>query len=96
MREDTNFRVNLLMFLSFVIVAVTGFLRWVFKPSMETGILAVIAQPVCRLFGILHRWSGLMFVLLALYHIYVHWNWFLRAAERPMVSPERHDFSIVN
>lgn len=73
---------NMLLLLSFTLVSSTGLLRWMYKPHVETGSLAVILQPVCRLFGIVHRWSGLAFLLLALYHIYIHWDWITRMTEK--------------
>jgi len=70
------------MLISFLTVTVTGFLRWIFKPSMAEGILADLLQAGCRLFGILHRWSGLIFVILAFYHIYHHWSFLVEMSEK--------------
>jgi len=70
------------MLFSFFIVTATGFLRWIFKPWATEGLWAAILEAGCRFLGLLHRWFGLLFVILALYHIYYHWNWILEMSEK--------------
>jgi membrane protein implicated in regulation of membrane protease activity len=74
--------INVAMLFSFLTVTATGFLRWIFKPWATEGGWAALLEAGCRLFGILHRWSGLIFVVLAFYHIYLHWNWIVTMTER--------------
>ena len=77
MKATHTYYVNAAMLFSFLIVTATGFLRWVFKPWAVEGTGAAILQAGCRFLGLLHRWSGLLFVILAFYHIYYHWNWII-------------------
>jgi len=77
-----NYYINVAMLFSFLTVTATGFLRWIFKPGAAEGIWVDVLQAGCRLFGFLHRWSGLLFVILAFYHIYYHWNWILEMSEK--------------
>ncbi len=70
------------LLVSFLTVTAKGFLRWIFKPWGAEGVWAALLDAGCRLFGILHRWSGLLFVLLALYHIYQHWDWIVAMTEK--------------
>ncbi|MGV8123753.1 MAG: DUF4405 domain-containing protein [Candidatus Xenobiia bacterium LiM19] len=82
MKAEKIFYADVAMLFSFLIVTATGFLRWIFKPGAVEGIWVDVLQAGCRLFGILHRWSGLLFVILAFYHIYYHWNWILEMSEK--------------
>jgi len=77
-----RYMVNAALLLSFILVTVTGLLRWIFKPWAQGGCLADLVEAGCRLFGILHRWSGLLFAMLALYHIYQHWEWIVTMTEK--------------
>jgi hypothetical protein len=74
--------INAAMLFSFLIVTATGFLQWVFKPWGNGEMWADILTAGCRLFGILHRWSGLIFVILAFYHIHCHWSWIVEMLEK--------------
>ncbi|MDQ7825360.1 MAG: DUF4405 domain-containing protein [Candidatus Eremiobacteraeota bacterium] len=82
MKAKQNYYIDMAMLFSFLVVTATGFLRWIFKPLADEGIWAAMLAPGCRLFGILHRWSGLLFVVLAFYHINCHWEWIVIMTEK--------------
>jgi hypothetical protein len=86
MKAKITYYINVLMLCSFLIVTSTGLLRWIYKPHGVEGIWASLLQAGCRLFGLLHRWFGLLFVILACYHIYCHWNWILSMTDSPPAS----------
>ena len=61
-----NYIVDVLILVAFVIVAVTGLLKW---PGL--GLYNVL--PGVQL-SILHDWSGLIAVILAFVHVALNWK----------------------
>jgi hypothetical protein len=75
-KSKINYFIDLLMLISFVINSFTGLIIFFFLP---TGIrrggyqefLGIIKQNWVDV----HNWSGILFLLLVVIHLILHWNW---------------------
>jgi len=75
-KSKTNYFVDLLMLIFFVINAITGLIIFFFLPTgVKRGsyqeFLGIIKQNWVHL----HNWSGLILLLLVVIHLILHWNW---------------------
>jgi len=75
-KSKTNYFIDLLMLIFFVINAITGLIIFFFLPTgVKKGgyqeFLGIIKQNWVDL----HNWSGLLLLLLVLIHLILHWNW---------------------
>jgi hypothetical protein len=69
-RRDFLYYIDLGMVITFLLCAITGLLKW-------PGLLGALGWGY-HLLGpltLVHDWSGLVFCVLALVHVGMHWRW---------------------
>ena len=73
-----NYIINLGLLVSFIIILITGILRFpeIYRIlGMNYGQVAR-TLPVYE-FRVLHDWFGLLFGVLAFLHLLLHWRWWI-------------------
>ncbi len=64
--------VNIISFVLFSILALTGLINWLFLPrGVADGGFAVILRHFLRE---VHEWTALMFIVMTLIHLALHWT----------------------
>lgn len=79
-RAKLNYWIDILILLSFIIVAATGIIKW-------PGIFSHRDIPM-RFLSDLHDWSGLAMSVLALVHVILHWR-FLVVMTKSYLRPKK-------
>ena len=71
-RIKLNYFIDILLAISFILVGLTGVLKtgW----FLRTVGLNYASIPI-RTISFIHDWSGIAFVLLAILHLILHFNW---------------------
>jgi len=66
--------VNIISFVLFSILALTGLINWLFLPrgGGADGGFAVILRHFLRE---VHEWTALMFIVMTLIHLVLHWTY---------------------
>ena len=72
-----NYIVDVLLFISFILVFITGLFKW---PGLLKG-LGLEAMKGAALNGI-HDWSGLAMGILVLIHLVLHWDWIVAMTKK--------------
>ncbi len=67
-KQKANYIIDILILVAFIIVSVTGVLKW---PGLGIGIHKIF--PIVQLSN-LHDWSGLAAVILAFLHVALNWK----------------------
>lgn len=68
-----NYIVDAGLALSFLIVVITGIIKW---PGLYRYFK--FSGATMRLMTFLHDWIGLLMTLLVLIHLILHWRWIVR------------------
>ena len=76
MRSKSNLILDLILFASGFLLAISGFSRWL----MPRGKYFILNRYA---WGTLHRWISIIFSTLVLIHLFSHWGW--------LVSMFRHN-----
>jgi hypothetical protein len=76
-RKRVNYLIDIGMLISFLIVFVTGILKF---PTflLITGYFYTVSEEIF----ILHDWTGLLLTLFALLHVILHWKWIVRMTKK--------------
>jgi len=75
-KSKLNYVLDLLMFLSFLISAITGLILFFFLPSrIRRAGYSELFGITKREFSLFHEYSGIIFIAFALIHIILHWRW---------------------
>jgi hypothetical protein len=72
-KTKINYVVDLGLAVSFLLVLVTGVLKYKWFSRL---VLSHRAMPLAEI-TLVHDWSGLAFAFLGLIHLVLHWNWFI-------------------
>lgn len=65
--------VNVISFVLFSILALTGLINWLFLP--RGGGEAGIAVHLRHFLREVHEWTALMFLIMTLIHLFLHWTY---------------------
>jgi len=72
----TNYVVDFLMTLSFIVTAITGLIIFFFLPSgVRQGSTQTFLGIIKGTWSFVHDWSGIIFIILVILHLILHWNW---------------------
>ena len=71
-KAKLNYLVDVLLFISFILVSLTGIFKF---PKLTRYFLGVYKLIPVKLMTILHDWSGIAMILLVGIHLTLHWNW---------------------
>ena len=75
----TNYVVDFLMTLSFIVTAITGLIIFFFLPSgVRQGSTQTFLGIIKGTWSFVHDWSGILFITLIILHFILHWNWITR------------------
>ncbi|MCK4725728.1 MAG: DUF4405 domain-containing protein [Anaerolineales bacterium] len=81
-RSRFNVFINVLVGLSFIIVAVTG-VYLLFVPGVPKG---VVSDPMILFsrttWDLIHSWSGVVVILAGLVHFAIHWKWVVKVTRK--------------
>ena len=72
------YAVNFLLAVSFIVVAVTGLLK--FRSLMNLLGLSDIALPWATV-SFVHDWSGLVMLVLVVVHLVFNWEWIVKVTK---------------
>lgn len=67
-RTMLNYWIDVGLFISFILVSVTGIIKW---PSLARNLLHWPLREI----SLVHDWSGVVMVVLVVIHLILHWNW---------------------
>ena len=77
-RPKTNYLIDALMVVSFLFVAVTGVILFLFFPSgIKQGAYQTFFGITKKTLLFIHNWGGILLGILILIHIFIHLNWFI-------------------
>jgi len=89
-KNKLNILIDFLAALCFLIVAKTGLIVFFFFPE---GIIRGGRQ---EFFGIakktytgIHNWAGIIFIILIILHIVLHWNWIINTIKNTFKKDKR-------
>lgn len=71
-RSKINYIVDMLMVLSFFVVAVTGLVLFLFLNGRGGG---RFFGSIRHTYVSIHNWSGMIFIILVIVHLILHWDW---------------------
>ncbi|MEM2226169.1 MAG: DUF4405 domain-containing protein [Candidatus Bathyarchaeia archaeon] len=69
-KSKINYIVDVLMVLSFFVVAVTGLVLFLFLNGRGRFFGSIRHAYVS-----IHNWSGMIFIILVIIHLILHWDW---------------------
>lgn len=72
----TNYIVDFLMTVSFIITAITGLVLFFFFPSgVRQGRYQEFLGITKAVWINLHNWAGIIMIILVILHFVLHWDW---------------------
>ncbi len=72
----TNYAVDFLMVISFIITSVTGLITFFFLPSgIRQGSTQTFLGIIKGTWSFIHDWNGIVFIALVILHFVLHWDW---------------------
>ena len=71
----TQYVINALLALSFLLVFITGVLKFMMINGIRLNLPWRVITP-------LHDWSGIVMIVLAIIHIATHWRWIAAMTKR--------------
>lgn len=75
-RSKTNYVINALMVISFIITAVTGLIMFFFLPSgVSRGGYQESLGITKHIWITVHNWSGIILIILVIIHLVLHLGW---------------------
>jgi len=91
-RWKINYLVDLLLFLNFIFLAVSGLIPWLFLPRGRYAPRGVSPDLIFSRQDWLqiHRWSALVFLFLVIIHLCLHWDWIVKMT-RCLLSPREKE-----
>ena len=72
-----NYWIDILMFISIAITAVTGIVLFIILPSGKRSGWETFLGITKAIWVDVHTWAGLIFIALVLIHLILHWKWIL-------------------
>jgi len=80
-KAKLNYFVDLLLLISFLLVAITGILKY-------PGWFNHLVLP-WRTLSKIHDWSGVTIVLLVMVHLFLHWKWIVFMTKKIFLRKEK-------
>ena len=75
-KSKINYLIDLAALVSFLITAITGLVIFFFLPSgVRQGRLQEFLGIEKGMWSVVHDWVGIIFIILAIVHFILHWNW---------------------
>ncbi|MEM4625370.1 MAG: DUF4405 domain-containing protein [Candidatus Pacearchaeota archaeon] len=75
-KSRINYFVDALMTFTFLITAITGLIIFFFLPSgIKQGRYQTFLGITKGTWSFIHNWSGIIFIVLLLIHLILHWKW---------------------
>jgi len=75
-KAKVNYFVDLAALVSFLITAITGLAIFFFLPSgVRQGRYQEFLGVEKGVWGSVHDWFGIIFIILVIIHFILHWNW---------------------
>lgn len=71
-RSKINYAIDVLLGISFLLVFVTGILKW---PGLLFRLGISIKSLSLKSLSRIHDWSGLVMGMLVFIHLIMHWKW---------------------
>ena len=78
-RSRNNLLINIVIGFSFIITAITG-LYLFFVPGGSHGVVAPVIIFTRTTWDLIHTWAGIIMVLAAVQHFYIHWRWVVKVS----------------
>lgn len=77
-KAKINYIVDFLMFLSFLVTAVTGLVIFFFLPSgVKQGGYQEFLGIIKGTWSTVHDWAGIVMLVFVLIHFILHWKWII-------------------
>jgi cytochrome b subunit of formate dehydrogenase len=77
-KQKTNYIIDLLALVSFIIAAISGLVIRFFMPSgVRQGRLQEFLGIQKGVWSEIHDWAGIIFIVLIIIHFILHWDWVL-------------------
>ena len=75
-KADLNYFVDFLLFISFLVTAVTGLVLFLFfEEGVQRGGYQEFLGLIKHDWTMVHNWAGIAMVILAAVHLVLHWGW---------------------
>ncbi|MFA5124629.1 MAG: DUF4405 domain-containing protein [Patescibacteria group bacterium] len=75
-KNKLNFLVDLLAFISFLVVAKTGLIIFFFLPEgVRQGRYQEFFGITKSVYSSIHDWTGIILIVLVVIHLILHWQW---------------------
>ena len=75
-QPKTNYIVDFLMTISFIVTAITGLIFFFFLPSgVKQGSYQTFLGIIKETWSRVHNGGGILFIVLIIVHFILHWNW---------------------
>ena len=82
-RSKLNYWIDVGMFLSFLVTAVTGIMLILFLPSgIRQGSYQVLWGMIKETWLKIHTLAGILMVVICIIHIILHWKWIVSMTKR--------------
>ena len=78
-RDILSYIVNLGLALSFLVVFVTGIVKWPELTHLFRNLYRLIPA---RIVALLHDWAGIAIGLFVLIHLILHWKWIINTTKK--------------
>lgn len=73
-KNNVKFIVDILMFIDFLIIAVSGFILWLVLPRgsgrLENSFIFLREDWL-----FMHNWGSVLLIILIIIHLVLNWNW---------------------
>jgi hypothetical protein len=77
-KAKINYIVDFFAGISFFITTITGLIILLFLPSgVRQGSYQTFLGIQKIFFSEVHNWAGIIFIILVLIHLVLHWNWII-------------------
>ncbi|MDD3783885.1 MAG: DUF4405 domain-containing protein [Candidatus Portnoybacteria bacterium] len=81
-KNKLNFLVDFLAAICFLVIAKTGLIIFFFLPEgVRRGGYQEFFGITKKTYTGIHNWAGIVFVVLILLHIVLHWDWIINAVK---------------
>lgn len=75
-KQKTNYIIDLLALVSFIIAAISGLVIRFFMPSgVRQGRLQEFLGIQKGVWSEIHDWAGILLIIFAIIHLILHWDW---------------------
>ncbi|MEM4703412.1 MAG: DUF4405 domain-containing protein [Candidatus Pacearchaeota archaeon] len=77
-KAKLNYIIDFLMVISFIVTSITALIIFFFLPSgIPRAGHQIFLGTTKRAWSSIHNWSGIIFIILVIIHLILHWNWII-------------------